>query len=345
MTEHTGHTHGATSGKKLWLSLAVTLLFCGGEAVAGWVSHSLALLSDAGHNLSDALALGLAAYAIWVGQKPATAKHTYGFHRVAILTALFNASTLVVIALFISIQAIHRFLYPEPVGGVLMIWVALIAILMNTVIAAALSGDAKDSLNNKAAFVHMAGDAVSGLAVVVAGVVVQYTHWPYADPLASILIAAIIFYSAVGIVKDASDILMEKTPENLDMAALVKGIKSVPPVCEVHDLHVWTVGDGMNLLSCHIALPVSCTLEECAGVIEQINKRLHDDFSIGHATIQPEGNELCKLTEAANLYCTMESHAHGHDHNHIETESLKGSCRWMRIRKLLRYFGLVTHGG
>jgi cobalt-zinc-cadmium efflux system protein len=181
--------------------------------------------------------------------------------------------------------------------------------------------------------------------VVVAGVVVHYTHWPYADPLASILIAAIIFYSAVGIVKDASDILMEKTPENLDMAALVKGIKSVPPVCEVHDLHVWTVGDGMNLLSCHIALPVSCTLEECAGVIEQINKRLHDDFSIGHATIQPEGNELCKLTEAANLYCTMESHAHGHDHNHIETESLKGSCRWMRIRKLLRYFGLVTHGG
>jgi cobalt-zinc-cadmium efflux system protein len=160
-----------------------------------------------------------------------------------------------------------------------MIWVALVAVLMNTVIAAALSGHAKESLNNKAAFIHMAGDAISSLAVVIAGVVVHYTHWPYADPLASILIAAFIFYSAVGIVKDAAGILMEKAPKNLDMAALVKGIKSVPPVCEVHDLHVWTVGDGMNLLSCHVALPASCTLEECASVVEEINKKLHDNFS------------------------------------------------------------------
>lgn len=185
MVGHAGHSHGPKSGTRLWLSLIVTLVFVVGEAFAGWVSHSLALLSDAGHNLSDALALGLAAYAVWVAKRPATPRHTYGFHRVAILTALFNAATLVAIALFIGVEAVTRFHHPEPIVGTLMIWVAAVAVLMNTVIAAALSGDAKNNLNSRAAFVHMAGDAISSLAVVVAGVIVHYSHgaWAvYADP-------------------------------------------------------------------------------------------------------------------------------------------------------------------
>nr|MDQ2731674.1 cation diffusion facilitator family transporter [Armatimonadota bacterium] len=137
MADHTGHSHGPKSGKMLWVSLAVTLVFVVGEAFAGWVSHSLALLSDAGHNLSDALALGLAAYAVWVARKPATAKHTYGFHRVSILTAQFNAATLVVIAVLIGVEGVRRFSHPEPVTGSLMIGVAAVAVVMNTVIAAA----------------------------------------------------------------------------------------------------------------------------------------------------------------------------------------------------------------
>jgi len=317
MAEHAGHSHGPKSGKLLWVSLIVTLIFVVGEAVAGWVSHSLALLSDAGHNLSDALALGLAAYAVWVARKPATAKHTYGFHRVSILTAQFNAATLVVIAVFIGIEAVRRFLHPEPVGGSLMIWVAAVAVLMNTVIAAALSGDAKNSLNSRAAFVHMAGDAISSLAVVIAGVVIRYTHWPYADPVVSLLIAGFILYSAVGIVRDATDILMEATPKDLQVDKLIAGIKAVPPIRDVHDLHIWQVGDGLNFLSCHVALPAATDLEQCCALVSILNKTLHDDFGIEHATIQTEIEGLCGMTEANNLYCGMEAHmTHEHDHAH-----------------------------
>lgn len=315
MADHAGHSHGPKSGRMLWVSLIVTLVFVVGEAFAGWVSHSLALLSDAGHNLSDALALGLAAYAVWVARKPATSKHTFGFHRVSILTAQFNAATLVAISVFIGIEAVRRFQHPEPVGGSLMIWVAAVAVFMNTVIAISLSGDAKNSLNSRAAFIHMAGDAISSLAVVVAGVIVHYTGWLYADPVVSLLIAGFILYSAVGIVRDATDILMEATPKDLDVEKLLAGIKTVRPVCDVHDLHIWQVGDRLNFLSCHVALPKTCSLEECAAIVGAINEKLHDDFGIEHATIQTEIEGLCDMSEANNLYCAMEAHS-DHEHAH-----------------------------
>jgi len=288
MSGHAGHVHGPTSGRKFWVALLVTLAFVAGEALAGWRAHSLALLSDAGHNLSDALALGLAAFALWIAQRPASATSTFGYHRVAILTALFNALTLMVLAVFIGIEAVQRFLHPEPVAGALMIGVALLAVLMNTVIARALSGDAEHSLNARAAYIHMAGDALSSAAVVVAGIVIHFTGWPYADPLVSFLIAVFIAYTAWGIVRDATDILLENTPKGVDVEALIADIQSIPPVRNVHDLHIWTVGDGLNFLSCHVALPADCTLMECAAVVDAITLRLHDDFGIGHATIQTE---------------------------------------------------------
>lgn len=317
MAGHEGHVHGPTSGKKLWVSLFVTLAFVVFEWVAGWQAHSLALMSDAGHNLSDALALGLAAFAIWIAARPATAKRTYGYHRVAILTALFNAVSLVVLAVFIGIEAWQRFVKPEPVAGNLMIWVALIAVVMNTVIAAALSGDAKKSLNSRAAFVHMAGDALSSAAVVVAGIVVHYTHWVYADSLVSALIAVFIAYTAWGIVVDATDILMESTPKGMDLERVVAEIKTIAPVRGVHDLHVWTVGDGLNFLSCHVQLEGDNKLSDCAAVVAEINKKLHDDFEIGHATIQVEVEGVCAALERTELFCEMETHQHdhaGHDH-------------------------------
>jgi len=314
MTEHShshaGHVHGPTTGTKMWLSLAVTLAFVVGEATAGVLAHSLALLSDAGHNLSDALALGLAAYAIAVAKRPASAARTFGYHRVAILTALFNAVSLVALSLWIGIEAVRQFLHPQPVGGSLMIWVALIAVAMNTVIAAALSGDAKHSLNSRAAFVHMAGDALSGAAVVVAGLVIHFTGWVYADPLVSLLIAAFILYTAWGIVGDATSILMEHTPKGLDVDKLVASLKSVAPVRDVHDLHIWTVGDGLNFLSCHVALPANVSLEQCCVLVEKLSKKLHDEFGIGHATIQTEVEGLCPMPESATLYCALEVHAH-----------------------------------
>ena len=315
MGGHHGHVHGPTSGKRLWVSLAVTLLFCAGEAVAGYVSHSLALLSDAGHNVSDAVALGLAAYAVAAIRKPAGGRHTYGYVRVSTLTALFNSTTLIVIALFIAAEALGRFRHPQPIAGNLMIGVACISVLMNTVIALALAGDAKHSLNSRAAFIHMAGDALSAVAVVIAGVIVRMTGWLYADPIVSLLIAAFIFWSAIGIVREASDVLMEKAPKGLDPVVLAESIGAMNPVCGVHDVHLWTMGEGHNLLSCHVALPADHTLLETTAIVARICKMLHDDYGIEHATIQPEENGLCKLSHAETVFCTMEAHSHaGHSH-------------------------------
>jgi len=312
------HVHGPTSGKKLWVSLWITLAFVVLEAIAGWQAHSLALLSDAGHNLSDALALGLAAFAIWIAARPATAKRTFGYHRVCILTALFNAVTLIVLALFIGIEAWQRFINPKPVGGDMMIWVALAAVVMNTVIAMALSGDAKKSLNSRAAFVHMVGDALSSAAVVGAGIIVHYTQWVYADSVVSALIAVFIAYSAWEIVVDATDILMENTPKGIEVDRVVASIKLVTPVCGVHDMHIWAVGDGLNFLSCHVQLPDDCKLSECASVIKKIQQKLHDDFNIGHATIQVEVEAACATPHGSELFCEMEPHNHDdhHDHGH-----------------------------
>lgn len=308
------HVHGPTSGTRLWISLAVTSAFCIGEAIAGWLSHSLALLSDAGHNVSDAVALGLAAYAVVAIKRPAAGRHTYGHIRVSTLTALFNSSTLVVIALWIAIEAFSRFRSPEPIQGNLMIWVAAVSVLMNTVIALALAGDAKHSLNSRAAFIHMAGDALSAAAVLIAGVIVRYTGWVYADPIVSLLIAVFIFWTAIGIVREASDVLMEKAPRNLDPEILAARIALIEPVCGVHDVHVWTVGEGRNLLSCHVALPENYTLLETTAVVSRIERMLHDDFGIEHATIQPEEDGLCRMAHTTSVFCSLETHDHSHAH-------------------------------
>jgi len=312
-----GHTHGATSGRGLWLSLGITVAFVGLEAYFGQRAHSLALLSDAGHNASDALALGLAAYAIWVARRPATPGKTFGYHRVAILTALANASALVLIALGILLGAAQAFLHPQPVSGNLMMAVAAVGVFMNTVIAWSLRGDSHHSLNIRAAYVHMAGDALSSLGVVLAGLVVRLTGWTLADPLVSILIAGFILYSSWGVIGDAANILMEGTPKGVDIEELVAAVRATPPVCDVHDLHVWTVSDGLHFLSCHVVLPDACTVSESQAVVSLLNARLHNEFGIGHATIQTEtaeGNSCPHDSDA--LYCALSPHAQECGHAH-----------------------------
>ena len=310
-----GHTHGATSGRGLWLSLGLTGAFVAAEAYFGHRAHSLALLSDAGHNVSDALALGLAAYAVWVARRPASPGKTFGYHRVAILTALANAAALVVIALGILVGAWTAFQQHQPVQGTLMIWVAAFGVLMNTVIAWQLQGASKHSLNARAAYVHMAGDALSSLGVVIAGLVIKTTGWIYADPLVSVLIAAFILYSSWGIIGEATNILMEGTPKGLEVEALAAAIRSTPPVCDVHDMHVWTVSDGLHFLSCHVVLPGDCTVSESQSIVRVLTDRLHDEFGIGHVTIQAETAEgdSCRH-DTDELYCALHPSHAGQDH-------------------------------
>ena len=225
-----GHAHGhgvGTTGRRLILSIIVTAGFVIGEAIAGYFAHSLALLSDAGHNFSDALALVFSWYGIWI-QKPSTAKRTFGHHRVGILTALVNSVSLVVIALLIFWEAIFRLRHPEPVKSTPMIIVALVAVLMNTLISLWLRNAARRDLNVRSAYLHMLGDAVSAAGVVAAGVVVAFTGVSIADPLVSILIGILILWSSWTILKDSVNVLLEGIPKGLNMEAVERAIGESP---------------------------------------------------------------------------------------------------------------------
>jgi cobalt-zinc-cadmium efflux system protein len=292
--------------------LTVAFVIC--EAIAAWFAGSLALLSDAGHNFADAAAVGFSWYALWIAQKPAHTGMTYGYHRVGILAALINAVSLVVIALLIFWEAVERLRNPAVVDGRLMIGVSIVAIALNLTISVWLHAGAKHDLNVRSAYLHMAGDAVSALGVMVAGVVVVLGGPPLADAIASFLIGALILWSSWGILKESLNVLLEGTPFGLDMAAVENAIGEVPGVLNVHDLHVWTVGSGVVACSCHV-LVAEQTIREGQQILKSVVDELGHRFGISHTTVQVE----VEGHEANEMYCTMRKraggpHVHGHRH-------------------------------
>lgn len=277
------------------------------EAFAGYVSHSLALLSDAGHNFADALALVFSWYGIWVAQKPSTAQRTFGYHRVGILAALVNSVSLIVIALLIFWSAFERLRNPQPVHGRPMIIVAAVAFLMNTLISLWLRAGAKNDLNVRSAYMHMLGDGISAAGVVVAGVVVALTGAAIADPLVSILIGILILWSSWGILKESVNVLLEAIPAGMNMAEVEQTIAQVHGVLEVHDLHVWTVGSGMVCCSCHVMVNEQ-SVRSGENVLRAVTEKLSRNFNIAHTTIQVEV-EGC---EPNDMYCVKRIAEHKH---------------------------------
>jgi cobalt-zinc-cadmium efflux system protein len=298
-----GHSHGSSStptGRRLALSIAITTLFVVAEAVVGYSSGSLALLSDAGHNFADALALVLSWYGLWIAQKPSTAQRTFGYHRVGILAALINAVSLVVIALLIFWEASIRLRNPEPVQSTPMIIVALIAILMNTGISLWLRRAAKNDLNVRGAYMHMVGDAISAAGVVAAGLIIAFTSAEIADPLVSILIGMLILWSSWGILKESVNVLLEGIPEGMKLDQVEQTIAGVHGVLAVHDLHVWTVGSGMVCCSCHVMVNEQ-SVRSGENVLRAVTEELEHHFSIAHTTIQVEV-EGC---DPNDMYCVQ----------------------------------------
>jgi len=301
------------TGRRLLLSVIITVAFVIGEAVAGYFSNSLALLSDAGHNFADALALVLSFYGLWIAQRPSSAKRTFGYHRVGILTALVNAVALVVIALLIFWEAISRLRQPEPVHSTPMIVVSLLAVLMNTVISLWLRKAAKSDLNVRSAFMHMVGDGVSAVGVVIAGIVVAFTGASIADPVVSLLIGLLILWSSWAILKESVNVLLEGIPEGMEMETVERTIGTVAGVLAVHDLHVWTVGSGMVCCSCHISVEEQ-SVRSGENVLRAVAEKLEHEFGISHSTIQVEV-EGC---EPNDMYCIMKvarsAAVKSHDH-------------------------------
>ena len=302
---HGSHDHDHApldvTGRALAGAVGLTLIFVAVEALFGWFAHSLALLSDAGHNLADAAALGFSWYAVRLAERPSHERMTYGYHRMGIVAALANAGSLAVIALVIGWEAVLRLIHPGAPNAGVMIGVAATAMMLNAAIGWRLHGSAKGDLNVRSAYLHMMGDAVSAFGVVVAGIIVAITKESHADPIVSLLIAALILWSGYGVFRESTTVLLEGTPPGTDMPAVIDAIRSVGGVLDVHDLHVWMVGPGVIACSCHI-LVAEQSVREGQQVLRAVVRDLRSRFHINHTTIQVEV-EGC---EANDMYCVAD---------------------------------------
>ena len=283
--------HVSQTGGRLRLALGLTLAILVVEFAGGLLSHSLALLSDAGHVLTDVFALGLAWFAVEQSRRPADQRRSYGYQRVGILAALLNSVTLVVIVIAIAAEAVRRLISPEPVHGGIVIVTALTAIAINTFVILSLRSGGR-SLNLRAALLHVTGDVAASAGVVVGGIVILLTGWLYIDPILSLAIAALIAYGAWGIVRETVNLLMEGTPHEIDVAAVTKQITRTPKVVGVHDLHVWALSSEQLALSCHVVVD-DISLADAEHVVRDLEHRLCDAFAIGHTTIQVESCHPC----------------------------------------------------
>ncbi|GAC1667744.1 MAG: cation diffusion facilitator family transporter [Candidatus Dormibacteraceae bacterium] len=299
-------------GTVLKVALALTCVVLVIELAGGLVSHSLALLSDAGHVLTDVFALGLAWFAVAQSNRPADARRSYGYHRVSILAALMNSVMLIVIVIAIAYEAIRRLTHPEPVQGGIVIAAALGAIAINLVVAFGLRSESR-SLNVRAALMHVIGDLAASVGVVVAGVVILLAGWISIDPLLSLGIAVLIAFGAWRIVRETVNLLLEGTPSEIDIAAVTREIASTELVTSMHDLHVWALSSDEVALSCHVVVG-DHPLGDAEHVVRDLESRLCAKFAIGHTTIQVESCHPC-----GEIHHGAGDHNHPHKHLVVAT--------------------------
>ncbi|HEX7409027.1 MAG TPA: cation diffusion facilitator family transporter [Candidatus Binatia bacterium] len=276
--------------RDLTLTLVITASYCLVEFGGGMLTNSLALLSDAGHMLADVAALGLSLFAIRLAQFPPTASKTFGYHRVEILAALANALLLWVIVGLILYEAYHRFLDPPLVKSAGMIAIASIGLAVNLVSLVVLRRSQAESLNVRAAFVHVLGDALGSVGAVLAGIAILVADWYVADPIASVGIGLLILYSSWEIIRDSVDILMQGTPRGLRVEDVEQCLLGIEGVRQVHDLHIWSLTSGRYHLSAHLVI---CGENEPHSIIDAAQTRLCERFGIDHTTVQVDREVEC----------------------------------------------------
>ncbi len=281
------HTHELQGGKQLKLSLALTGIILLAEVIGGWLSGSLALLSDAAHVFLDMFALALSYAALRIAALPPDDRHTYGFQRAKVLAALINGATLLAVAFEIFREAWHRVQHPGPIEAGPMLVIAVIGLLVNIGVALLLRGHAHDDLNTRSAFLHVLGDTLASVGVILAGVVLLFTDWTWIDPLVSVLIGLIVLLGAGRVLRESLHILVEGVPEGLVLDEVRRTLRDLPGVQDVHDLHVWSVTPGYPALSAHLVLS-DRALSETEAIMAQLKARLEEQFHIHHTTIQFE---------------------------------------------------------
>jgi cobalt-zinc-cadmium efflux system protein len=302
MSAGTGHDHGHSGPhlharrdsalRSLLIALALNAAYTLVEVVAAILAGSLSLLADAGHNLSDVVTLSVAAGAVLLARRPSTPNRSFGFRRAEILAALFNAVSLIVIALIVFVGAARRFADPPEVPGGWLIAVATLGLLVNAIGAIAVFRPGGRDLNLRAAYIHLVGDALGSLGVIVTGIVIVTTGWKYADPLAGVLIGVYLVISSWGVLRESVLVLLEATPKGLDAEVIGQAIASQSGVVEVHDLHVWQITSGFPSLSAHILVREG---DDCHDIRRAIERMLADRFELTHTTLQVDHNHVDAL--------------------------------------------------
>lgn len=295
---------GLTAEKRLRLSLAVTVLILLAEVVGGILSNSLALLGDAGHNLTDVFALGLSLIAARISRRPSDYRATYGYQRVGILAAVINGVGLLIIAVFVFFESYKRFVSPPQIDTLLMLTIAVIGLIGN-VAAALIIGRGHADLNIRSAWLHLLGDALSSIGVIISGVIIHFTGWLYADPIAGAIIGIGIVAGGTGVVREATSIFLEMTPRDVDVEGIARMISEVPGVMGIHDLHIWSLAHRRIAFSAHIWVH-----DQKLSEVEVVRKRIEDmlrGMGISHILIQFE----CAECETTGLYCQVHSEGGG----------------------------------
>jgi len=309
-----GHVHGGGASDKTRVLIAALLTggFMVAEAIGGWVTGSLALLADAGHMLTDSVALWLAWYAFHLAERPATTRHTYGYGRVKTLVAFTNGITIFAVALWIVYEAIRRFMEPGPVLGGPMLMVAIAGLAVNIVGFFVLHGGDKDSLNMRGAIVHVLGDMLGSVAAIVAAIVIIFTGWTPIDPILSVLVALLILSTAWSLMKDAAQVLLEGVPSHLDRDGIARDLEAnVEGVREVHHMHVWSIDGSNNMATLHACLKDGA---DPYSVVGRIKSRLSSEHGIAHATVEPEFGACADRRDEHDNHDHAD-HDHGHDHS------------------------------
>ena len=300
---------GSGTGRILKWSLLATLAFVGVEFAAGIQAGSLALLSDAGHNFTDSLALLLAWFGIYLQTKPANEVKTFGYHRAGVLSAFLNALTLLALSGWIFYESYHRLRAPEPVQENVMLVVASLGLLLNAGIMWGLRSARHHDINIRSAFAHMLGDALGSIAIMAGAVGIRYTGLQQIDPILSIFIAALIIWTAWDIIKESLNILLEGLPRGLSLQSVTASMRDVGGVLDVHDLHIWSLGSNAHALSCHVLIEdVPPSVSDC--ILQHLNEMLAERFQIHHTTVQFE-HVSCAVSASG---CVIPIHV-GHHHH------------------------------
>jgi cobalt-zinc-cadmium efflux system protein len=280
------HDHGrATSRRKLAWTLLLIVGYMVAEVVGGLLSGSLALLADAGHMFSDAAALSLALFAIWIAQRPPTPERTYGYYRIEVLAALVNGAALLTLAVLVIREAWLRLNAPGEVAGEMMLGVALGGLVVNLLALWILHGNHQQSVNVRGAWLHVLSDTLGSVGAVAGGLAVWKLGWMWADPAVSVLIALLVIASGWALLKEVVHVLMEGTPAHIDLPQVRAELASAPGVLDVHDLHVWTITTGLDALSGHVVVEDD---RPCGELLRELRRRMHERFGIDHVTIQIE---------------------------------------------------------